>query len=139
MEDGARKKVTFVGAGNTGGAMAEMMASRGYADVVLIDIVRSNIAVARVVLGLTQSQRVTPGFMSVPLDMRDPHGLAVLAVILTATPGTVWVDLSEDGSRLTLHVLNLQDEEAWIRLIKQRYERPLMAIFESARAVEEPS
>ena len=34
-----RKKVTFVGAGNTGGAMAEMMASRGYADVVLIDIV----------------------------------------------------------------------------------------------------
>ena len=33
-----RKKVTFVGAGNTGGAMAEMMASRGYADVVLIDI-----------------------------------------------------------------------------------------------------
>lgn len=34
-----RQKVTFVGGGNTGGAMAEMMASRGYADVVLIDIV----------------------------------------------------------------------------------------------------
>ncbi len=34
-----RKKVTFVGAGNTGGAMAQMMAARGYADVVLIDIV----------------------------------------------------------------------------------------------------
>ena len=34
-----RKKVTFVGAGNTGGAMAQIMAARGYADVVLIDIV----------------------------------------------------------------------------------------------------
>jgi malate dehydrogenase len=34
-----RKKVTFVGAGNTGGAMAQMMVARGYADVVLIDIV----------------------------------------------------------------------------------------------------
>lgn len=101
--------------------------------VVLIDIVRSNIAVARVVLGLTGSQPVTPGFMGVPLDMRDPHGLAMLAVILTATPGTVWVDLSEDGARLTLHVLNLQDEEAWVRLIKQRYERPLMEIFEGRR------
>ncbi len=34
-----RKKVTFVGGGNTGGAMAQMMVARGYADVVLIDIV----------------------------------------------------------------------------------------------------
>ncbi|MGE0226914.1 MAG: malate dehydrogenase [Dehalococcoidia bacterium] len=34
-----RKKVTFVGAGMTGSAMAQMMAARGYADVVVIDIV----------------------------------------------------------------------------------------------------
>lgn len=34
-----RKKVTFVGAGMTGGTMAQIMAARGYADVVLCDIV----------------------------------------------------------------------------------------------------
>jgi len=98
--------------------------------IVLVDVVRSNIAVARVVLGLTGREPVTPGFMSVPLDMHDPHGLAMLAIIVTATPGTVWVDLSSDGSKLTLHVLNLQDEQRWVRIIKQRYERPLMEIFE---------
>jgi multicomponent K+:H+ antiporter subunit E len=98
---------------------------------VLLDIVRSNIAVARIVLGIAGPQPVTPGFMGVPLDMRDPHGLAVLAMIVTATPGTVWVELSADGERLTIHVLNLQDEEAWVHLIKTRYERPLMAIFEN--------
>ncbi len=97
---------------------------------VLLDIVRSNITVARVVLGLTGDRQVTPGFMGVPLDMRDPHGLAMLAVILTATPGTVWVDLSADGRELTLHVLDLHDEAQWKQMIKQRYERPLMEIFE---------
>ena len=34
-----RSKVTIVGAGNTGATMAQILASRGYADVMLIDIV----------------------------------------------------------------------------------------------------
>ena len=96
----------------------------------LLDIVKSNTAVARVVLGLTGGRPVTPGFMGVPLDMRDPHGLAMLAVILTSTPGTVWVEYDEATRHLTLHVLDLQDEARWIETIKQRYERPLMEIFE---------
>lgn len=97
---------------------------------VVLDVIRSNVAVARVVLGLTGKHPAAPGFMGVPLDMRDPHGLAMLAIILTATPGTVWVELSDDGRQLTLHVLNLKDEQQWVRTIKERYERPLMEIFE---------
>lgn len=97
---------------------------------VLVDIVKSNIAVGRVVLGLTGGRAVTPGFMGIPLDMRDPHGLAMLAIIVTSTPGTIWVEHDEATSTLTLHVLDLQDEERWIATIKQRYERPLMEIFE---------
>ena len=42
----------------------------------------------------------------------------------------MWVDLSPDGATLTLHVLDLRDEQAWIDTIKQRYERLLMEIFE---------
>lgn len=98
--------------------------------VVLRDIVRSNFDVARIVLGLVHDRRVRSGFLDIPLDLRDPHGLAVLAAIVTSTPGTVWVGLSPDGGTLTLHVLDLKDEREWIRLIKQRYERPLMRIFQ---------
>jgi multicomponent K+:H+ antiporter subunit E len=98
--------------------------------VVLFDIVRSNIAVARIVLGLVRDRQARAGFLDVPLDLRDAHGLAALAMILTSTPGTVWVGLSPDGARLTLHVLDLRDEQAWVRLIKHRYERPLMRIFQ---------
>lgn len=96
---------------------------------VLIDIVRSNWAVGRIVLGASRRQP-TIGFMKIPLDMRDPHGLAMLAVIVTGTPGTVWAGHDAESNVLTLHVLDLKDEAAWVRTIKQRYERPLMEIFE---------
>ncbi|MFP5418229.1 MAG: Na+/H+ antiporter subunit E [Gammaproteobacteria bacterium] len=96
---------------------------------VLVDIVRSNLAVGRIILGASRRQP-TIGFMKIPLDMRDPHGLAMLAVIITGTPGTVWAGHDPESNVLTLHVLDLQDEAAWTRTIKHRYERPLMEIFE---------
>ena len=96
----------------------------------MLDIVRSNFAVARIVLGLVRGREVRAGFLDIPLDLRDPHGLAALAAIITSTPGTVWVDLTPDGKTLTLHVLDLQDEAELILRIKTRYEQPLMRIFE---------
>jgi len=97
---------------------------------VFVDILRSNVAVARIVLGLNGVAAPRSGFLEIPLDLRDPNGLAVLAAIVTSTPGTVWVDLSVDGTVLTLHVLDLRDEQGWIDTIKQRYEHLLMEIFE---------
>ncbi|WP_025040059.1 Na+/H+ antiporter subunit E [Nitrosospira briensis] len=97
--------------------------------VVLLDITLSNIAVARIIFGSAKA-RSNSGFMEIPIDMRAPYGLATLACIVTATPGTIWAGLAPDGATLTIHVLDLQDEEAWVRTIKDRYERPLMEIFE---------
>jgi multicomponent K+:H+ antiporter subunit E len=96
---------------------------------VLLDIVRSNIGVGRIILGATRRQPAI-GFVKIPLDLRDPHGLAMLSVIVTGTPGTAWAGHDPTTNVLTLHVLDLCDEETWIRTIKDRYERPLMEIFE---------
>jgi multicomponent K+:H+ antiporter subunit E len=98
--------------------------------VVLRDIVRSNINVARIVLGLVRNRVVRSGFLHIPLELRDPHGLAALAVIITSTPGTVWVGVSPNGDSLTLHVLDLKNEAELVHEIKQRYEAPLRKIFE---------
>ena len=56
----------------------------------LVDIVRSNFNVARVVLGLVRDRQVRSGFLDIPLELTDPHALAILAVIVTSTPGTAW-------------------------------------------------
>ena len=97
--------------------------------LVLADIVRSNVAVARIVLGLDAGKR-TAGFLSLPLELRHPGGLAVVACIITATPGTSWVRYDSAAGVVTIHVLDLVDEQAWIHLFKQRYERRLLEIFE---------
>ena len=98
------------------------------AALVVADIVRSNIAVARIILGL-ERRRWTSGFVKIPLALRDPYGLAALACIITSTPGTVWVDFDEASGTLTIHVLDLVDETEWVRVIKGRYERLLLEIF----------
>lgn len=93
------------------------------------DIVRSNWAVSQIILGRRRHERKS-GFIHIPLDLRDRYGLAVLAIIVTSTPGTLWVEYESATGRLLLHVLDLVDEETWVRLIKDRYERRLMEIFE---------
>jgi multicomponent K+:H+ antiporter subunit E len=97
--------------------------------LVLHDIVRSNVAVARIILRPGRRHR-TSGFMSIPLDLRDPYGLATLACIITSTPGTLWVGFDPAKGVLMIHVLDLIDENAWIATIKHRYERLLLEIFE---------
>lgn len=96
----------------------------------LVDIVLSNLGVARVVLGLVRKRQVRSGFIDIPLQLRDPHALAILAVIVTSTPGTSWAGLAPDGGVLRLHMLDIRNEDEWVRSFKQRYERRLMRIFE---------
>ncbi|MEJ8854047.1 Na+/H+ antiporter subunit E [Variovorax robiniae] len=96
---------------------------------VAVDLVASAFEVARLLL-TRRTAAISARFVRVPLDMRDPSGLAMLAMVLCLTPGTAWAELALDRSTLLIHVFDLDDEEAFIALIKQRYERPLMEIFE---------
>jgi multicomponent K+:H+ antiporter subunit E len=95
---------------------------------VVFDIVRSNLAVARLIL--RRDQRTHSGFVAIPLTLVDPYGLAVLACIITSTPGTIWVSHDSGASILLIHVLDLVDEQTWIDSIKRRYEQLLLEIFQ---------
>lgn len=96
--------------------------------IVLWDIVRSNIEVARRILG--PESAIKPRFVWVPLDIRDPHGILALSAIITMTPGTLTADVSGDRDFLLVHAFNVDDEAALIAQIKSRYEQPLREIFE---------
>ena len=97
--------------------------------LVFVDIVRSNLAVARIALQPRRRDRVA-GFLDMPLELRHPGALAVLACIITATPGTSWARYNADRNVVTIHVLDLVDEQVWIRQFKERYETRLKEIFE---------
>ena len=97
--------------------------------LVLADIVRSNIAVGRIVLGFGARER-TSGFVNIPLDLRDPYGLAVAGLHHHLHARNTVGQLRSARGMLMIHVLDLIDESEWIRTIKGRYERHLLEIFE---------
>jgi multicomponent K+:H+ antiporter subunit E len=107
--------------------------------LVLYDIITANVQVAILILGPTK--RLTPGFVKIPLDLTHSMPITILASTVSLTPGTVSAEvyplsesLSEDQISeqrfLLIHVLNLTDEQALIDTIKQRYEAPLLEIFQ---------
>jgi multicomponent K+:H+ antiporter subunit E len=97
--------------------------------IVLYDIVRSNFAVAGIILSGKRRQR-TSGFILVPIRLTNPSALAILSIVLTSTPGTAWLDYNSARGTLLIHVFDLVDEATWVDLIANRYERLLLEIFE---------
>jgi multicomponent K+:H+ antiporter subunit E len=94
----------------------------------IVDVLRSNFAVMTIILTGKRSQ-VTSGFLRLPLELQDKTALAILACILTATPGSAWLEYSAADNSVLIHLLDLQNEEEWIKTIKTRYEALLLDIF----------
>lgn len=99
-----------------------------YVMVVLWDIIIANIQVAWIVLTVPNS-KLKPAWIVIPLDLRQPEAITVLAGTITLTPGTVSADLSDEGHSLLVHVLHTDDPDAERDVIKNRYEARLKEIF----------
>ena len=65
-----------------------------------------------------------------PVTSRGSWPITLLASTISLTPGTVSANLRMDGKSLLIHALNVDDEEALIEQIRERYERPLKEIYE---------
>lgn len=115
--------------GETSPTIGRWRAIPELAAIVLYDIMRSNLAVTRMLLSGARRQRRS-GFVTVPIRLRSPAGLAVLAIVITATPGTAWLDYNSARGEILIHVFDLVDEHDWVELIGNRYEKLLLEIFE---------
>lgn len=92
--------------------------------IVLWDIVVSNIAVARLVLGSMKTPQ--PLWVRVPLETRHARVNALFASIITTTPGTVSCVVDEQQGVIWVHALNGDDAASMARDMKERYETPLI-------------
>jgi multicomponent K+:H+ antiporter subunit E len=101
----------------------------GYVLLVMWDIILANIQVARIILFLPNS-RIQSRWITVPIDLRTPEAITMLAGTITLTPGTVTADMSACGRALLIHSLHAPDPDAVRDEIKSRYEARLKRIFE---------
>ena len=92
----------------------------------LWELVLSSIRVAWDVL--SPNPRFRPGIVGVPLDLESDAGIALLACLITLTPGTLSLDVSEDRRTLYVHAMRIDDAEAFRREIKDGFERRVRGI-----------
>lgn len=93
-----------------------------------VDIIRSNIAVMLILFN--PRPKPTAAFIEMPLKLTNTFGLAVLACLITATPGSAWLEYDRERSTVLIHVFDLVDADEWIQTIKDRYESLLLEIFQ---------
>lgn len=99
-----------------------------YSLIVMWDILVANVQVAWIVLTVPNA-KLKPAWVIVPLDLRQPEAITILAGTITLTPGTVSADLSNGGHSLLVHALHTDDPDGIRDEIKDRYERRLKEIF----------
>lgn len=88
------------------------------------ELVLSSLRVARDVLSPIQTNR--PGIVAVPLRARSETELLLVSSLVTLTPGTLSLDLSEDGTELYVHAMFVDDPEALRRDIIDTLEEPVL-------------
>jgi multicomponent Na+:H+ antiporter subunit E len=92
----------------------------------LYELVKANIAVALDVI--TPKFYMKPGIVQYPLDAKSSAEITLLANLISLTPGTLSLDVSDDKKVLYIHAMYLNDREEFIEDIKNGFEKRLLAI-----------
>jgi multicomponent Na+:H+ antiporter subunit E len=93
---------------------------------ILWETLLANLRVARDVI--TPSYYTRPGIIALPLDAETDTEITWLANLLSLTPGTLSLDLSEDRKELYVHVMFLHDVDKVKEQIKSGFERRLLEL-----------
>jgi len=92
----------------------------------IYELIKANIQVAYDVI--TPTFYMKPGIVSVPLDAKTDLEITLLANVISLTPGTLSLDVSDDKKVLYVHAMYVRDKDEFIRSIKNGFEKKLLNI-----------
>lgn len=95
--------------------------------VFLREFTLSVFRVARLVL--SPSMRFTPCAFRFPLTLTSDFQITLLANLITLTPGTLTVDVTDDRAALIVHAIDCPDPDAARREIADGFERLIREAF----------
>jgi multicomponent Na+:H+ antiporter subunit E len=94
--------------------------------VFLKEMLVSSVRVAYDVI--TPADHAKPGVIAVPLDAETDAEIALLANVISLTPGTLSLDVSEDRKTLYIHAMFIDNPDALRREIKEGLEKRLLEL-----------
>ncbi|WP_420393175.1 Na+/H+ antiporter subunit E [Acuticoccus sp.] len=92
------------------------------------ELVKSSITVAIIVL--SPSRKLQPAIIAMPLEAKSDAEITLLANMITLTPGTLSMDVSDDRQTLYVHAIDAPDPDQVVRDIKSSFERQIMKVFQ---------
>ncbi len=90
------------------------------------DMLKANIAVTYEVI--TPKLNMQPGIVQYAMDAQTDFEITMLSNIISLTPGTLILDVSEDKKVLYIHAMYLGDKEKFVENIKNRIEKKMLEI-----------
>lgn len=88
----------------------------------------ANVEMARVII-FQKKEDIQPGVVAIPLDTKTDVGIMILGNLITLTPGTLTLDVSDDKKVMYVHTLELEDIPTFRRSIKDGFERHVIEVF----------
>jgi multicomponent Na+:H+ antiporter subunit E len=98
----------------------------GFVLFYLRELIIANLRVAYDVV--TPTHHMHPGVVAVPLDARTPGEITLLANLITMTPGTLSLDVSDDHTVLYVHGMFVDDPRESVEEIKRGLERRVLEV-----------
>lgn len=90
------------------------------------ELILSNLAVIKLVL--KPRLAIRPGIVALPIELKTPWEITLLANLITLTPGTLSIDVSSDNETLYIHALDIEETEQVITDIKDTFEKRIMEV-----------
>ncbi len=106
--------------------MSRTIAALGLGCIFLRELLLSSIAVARAAFARRPETR--SAIVAVPVRLKTDHGIAMLANMITLTPGTCSLHVSPDRRWIYVHALDAPDPEALVRDISTTFEARIARI-----------
>ncbi|MED4016740.1 MULTISPECIES: Na+/H+ antiporter subunit E [Sutcliffiella] len=90
------------------------------------ELILSNIQVIRDIL--RPKLNIQPGIFAMPTDLNTRWEITLLSLLISLTPGTLVMDISDDNKILYIHAMNIPDADATIKDIKNNFERVIKEV-----------
>jgi multicomponent Na+:H+ antiporter subunit E len=98
----------------------------GFVFYFLYELLKANIQVAYDVI--TPKYFFKPGIVRYPMEANTDIEINLLSTVISMTPGTLILDISEDKKSLFIHVMYLKDKDHFIDRVKKGFEYKLLEI-----------
>lgn len=93
------------------------------------ELILANIQVLKIVL--SPKMNMQPAFFAMPTELTKEWEISLLASLITLTPGTVVVHVSDNAKILYVHAIDIKDVNDTIYAIKNSFEKAILEVSKS--------